>query len=35
MGHYQRGWLRVVEHKQGRMWQFRYYVIDSMSGKKK
>lgn len=32
---YQRGWLRVVERKQGRMWQFRYYVIDSMSGNKK
>jgi integrase len=35
MGRYQRGWLRVVEHKQGRMWQFRYYVVDPASGKKK
>jgi hypothetical protein len=35
MGRYQRGWLRVVEHKQGRVWQFRYYVVDPMSGKKK
>src|SRR5712671_3929035 len=35
VGRYQRGWLRVVERKQGRMWQFRYYVVDSMSGKKK
>ena len=35
MGRYQRGWLRVVERKQGcRAWQFRYYVIDSVSGKK-
>jgi integrase len=32
---YQRGCLRVIEHKQGRMWQFRYYVIDSRSGNKK
>jgi integrase len=35
MGRYQRGWLRVVERKQGRMWQFRYYLIDAISGKKK
>jgi integrase len=35
MGRYQRGWLRVVERKQGRMWQFRYYANDSISGKKK
>ena len=34
MGRYQRGWLRVVERKQGRMWQFRYYAVDSISGKK-
>jgi integrase len=34
MGRYQRGWLRVVERKQGRMWQFRYYGIDPVSGKK-
>src|SRR5579862_5866729 len=32
---YQRGALRVIERKQGRMWQFRYYVIDSGIGKKK
>jgi integrase len=32
---YQRGALRVIERKQGRMWQFRFYIIDSMSGKKK
>src|SRR5258706_9748517 len=31
---YQRGWLRVVERKQGRMWQFRYYGIVPVSGKK-
>ena len=31
---YQRGWLRVVERKQGRMWQFRYCAVDSISGKK-
>jgi len=35
MGRYQRGGLRLVERKQGRMWQFRYYVVDSMSRKKK
>ena len=34
MGRYQRGWLRVVERKQGRAWQFRYYGIDPVSGKK-
>ncbi len=34
MGRYQRGWLRVVERKQGRAWQFRYYRIDPVSGKK-
>jgi integrase len=32
---YQRGWLRVVERKQGRMWQLRYNSIDTVSGKKK
>jgi integrase len=32
---YQRGALRIIERKQGRMWQFRYYVIDSGSGKKR
>ena len=32
---YQRGWLRVVERKQGRMWQLRYYALDLVSGKKK
>jgi hypothetical protein len=31
----QRGWLRVLERKQGRMWQLRYNVIDTMSAKKK
>jgi len=34
MGRYQRGWLRVVERKQGRAWQFRYYAVDLVSGKK-
>jgi integrase len=32
---YQRGALRVIERKQGRMWQFRFYIIDTMSGTKK
>ena len=31
---YQRGWLRIVQRKQGRLWQFRYYAVDSISGKK-
>ncbi len=35
MARYQRGWLRVVERKQVRVWQFRYYAIDLVSGKKK
>jgi integrase len=35
MGRYQRGWLRVVERKQGRAWQFRYYAVDPVSGKKR
>lgn len=35
MARYQRGWLRVVERKQGRMWQLRYNAVDSVSGKKK
>src|ERR1700719_650645 len=35
MGRYQRGWLRVVERKQGRMWQLRYYAVDLVNGKKK
>jgi integrase len=34
MGRYQRGWLRVVERKQGRAWQFRYYRVNAVSGKK-
>jgi integrase len=32
---YQRGALRVIDRKQGRVWQFRYYVIDAGSGRKK
>jgi hypothetical protein len=35
MPRYQRGWLRVVERKQGRMWQLRYNVYDCVTGKKK
>ncbi len=31
---YQRGWLRVVERKQGRMWLLRYYAVDPVNGKK-
>lgn len=35
MRRYQRGWLRVVDRKQGRMWQLRYNALDPVSGKKK
>jgi hypothetical protein len=35
MARYQRGWLRVVERKQGRMWQLRYNAVDPVNGKKK
>jgi integrase len=35
MARYQRGWLRVVERKQGRMWQLRYNTVDPANGKKK
>lgn len=35
MARYQRGWLRVVERKQGRMWQLRYNTVDPVNGKKK
>jgi hypothetical protein len=32
---FQRGWLRVVQRKQGRMWQLRHNAIDPATGKKK
>jgi len=35
MAHFQRGWLRVVDRKQGRMWQLRYNTIDAATGNKK
>src|SRR5664280_62109 len=35
MARYQRGWLRVVERKQGRIWQLRYNAVDPMNGAKK
>jgi len=35
MARYQRGWLRVVERKQGRRWQLRYNTVDPANGKKK
>jgi integrase len=35
MARFQRGWLRIVERKQGRMWQLRYNAVDPATGEKK
>jgi hypothetical protein len=35
MARFQRGWLRIVGRKQGRMWQLRYNAIDPATGEKK
>src|SRR5713226_1496959 len=35
MARFQRGWLRIVKRKEGRMWQLRYNAIDPATGKKK
>jgi hypothetical protein len=35
MARFQRGWLRIVERKKGRVWQLRYNPIDPATGKKR
>src|SRR5882762_515694 len=35
MARFQRGWLRVVDRKLGRMWQLRYNAIDPATGHNK
>ena len=35
MTRFQRGWLRVVHRKQGRMWQLRFNKVDPATGNRK
>jgi hypothetical protein len=35
MARFQRGWLRIVGRKQGRMWQLRYNAIDRQRGRRR